>query len=136
MNNNDKFYKLANLANSTQRLMMQIKDLSEQFIQLNFEFREVISLLEEREDILIALSSSGKQVIARFDLSGNKKRSYGSYIISNSPTITWILGIVDIPEDAEAQIVIEPIEILDTWKKVDDYYPKEISDKAKHLAER
>ena len=68
---NDKFYKLANLANSAQRQMMQIKDLSGQVVQINFEIRDVINKMEERDDVLVATSESGKQVIARFDLSGN-----------------------------------------------------------------
>ena len=68
---NDKFYKLANLANSAQRQMMQIKDLSGQVNQINFEIRDVINKMEERDDVLVATSGSGKQVIARFDLSGN-----------------------------------------------------------------
>ena len=67
---NEKFFKLANLANSAQRQMMQIRDLSGQVIQINYEIRDVINKMEARDDVLVAVSGSGKQVIARFDLSG------------------------------------------------------------------
>ena len=68
MEDHEKIRDLVNLANSTQRLMMQLKDLSGQIIQVNKDIRDVVGQMEEKDDVIIAASGSGKQVIARFDL--------------------------------------------------------------------
>ena len=114
MENHEKILKLANLANSSQRQLLQLKDLSAQLIQTNEEIRSVIIQMEEREDIIIAASGTGKQMIARVD-----------------PSVQ-----VEVPENPNEPIVLEPLEVVDTWAKVEQYFPPEVTERAKSLAER
>ena len=43
--------------------------------------------------------------------------------------------MIEIPQDPEETIVIEPVEVLDTWNKIRNNFSEEISQRAKNLAE-
>ena len=114
MEDHEKIRDLVNLANSTQRLMMQLKDLSGQIIQVNKDIRDVVGQMEEKDDVIIAASGSGKQVIARFDLS----------------------QAIEVPEDPDEIVILEPLEVIDTWEKVKNNFSEAITEKAIQLADR
>ena len=114
MEDHEKIRDLVNLANSTQRLMMQLKDLSGQIIQVNKDIRDVVGQMEEKDDVIIAASGSGKQVIARFDLSQS----------------------IEVPEDPDEIVILEPLEVIDTWEKVKNNFSEAITEKAIQLADR
>ena len=114
MEDHEKIRDLVNLANSTQRLMMQLKDLSGQIIQVNKDIRDVVGQMEEKDDVIIAASGSGKQVIARFDLSQS----------------------IEVPEDPDEIVILEPLEVIDTWEKVRNNFSEAITEKAIQLADR
>ena len=115
MEDHEKIRDLVNLANSTQRLMMQLKDLSGQIIQVNKDIRDVVEQMEQKDDVIIAASTSGKQVIARFDLSKT---------------------IEEVPEDPDETVILEPLEVIDTWEKVRNNFSEAITEKAVQLADR
>ncbi len=114
MEDHEKFLRLANLANRSQRQIMQLKDLSGQLIQVNKDLQEVVAQMEQRDDVIIAASGSGKQVIARFDLSKT----------------------IQIPEDPDEVVILEPLEVIDTWGKLQNNFTEAVTEKAKLLADR
>ena len=46
-----------------------------------------------------------------------------------------ISGVIEIPQDPEETIVIEPVEVLDTWNKIENTFSEDITQRAKHLTE-
>ena len=104
----NKIYKVLELANTTRRLIDEVKDTSTDLVLLTVRLRAIMGIMEERDGIQIFTDEEGNQTIVLLDLDQEI--------------------IVD-----EDWVDLELNEIVETWQKFNEIFGDELTESAKKL---
>ena len=104
----NKIYKVLELANTTRRLIDEVKDTSTDLVLLTVRLYAIMEIMEEKNGIQILTDEEGNQMIVLLDLDQEI--------------------IVD-----KDWVDLELNEIVETWEKFNEIFGDELTESAKKL---